>query len=164
MVQVSRTLTLVDGTIEDGFEDKALKIAFATSDQHHVDQHFGTSESFAIFLVTRDAAHFHQSISFEQASQDGSEDKLKARIASLEGVAAVYCRAVGASAIAQLKQAGVQPLKVADGTSIKLQLGKFQEELKSEPAFWVLRALESIQGLRDDPRRFDEMETEGWSE
>ncbi|SFN62488.1 nitrogen fixation protein NifX [Cohaesibacter marisflavi] len=164
MAQISRMLTLVDGTIDDGFEDGALKIAFATSDQHHVDQHFGTCESFAVYLVTRDEAHFHQSIAFEQAAKDGSEDKLQARIAALEGVAAVYCRAVGASAIAQLKQSGVQPIKVKDGTMIKHQLGLFQEELKGDPAFWVLRALESVKGLRDDPRRFDDMETEGWSE
>ena len=164
MAQISRMLTLVDGTIEDGFEESALKIAFATSDQHHVDQHFGTCESFAIFLVTRDEAHFHQSIAFEQAEKDGSEDKLQARISALQGVAAVYCRAVGASAIAQLKQAGVQPVKVADGTGIKLQLGLLQEELKTGPAFWILRALERANGLRDDPRRFEEMETEGWSE
>ncbi|WP_319410482.1 NifB/NifX family molybdenum-iron cluster-binding protein [uncultured Cohaesibacter sp.] len=164
MAQISRMLTLVDGTIEDGFEDGALKIAFATSDQQHIDQHFGTCERFSIFLVTRDEAHFHQTITFSRAEQDGSEDKLKARIGALEGIAAIYCRAVGASAIAQLKQAGVQPIRVPDGTSIKMQLGLFQEELRSGPAFWILRALEKAQGLRDDPQRFDEMESEGWSE
>jgi nitrogen fixation protein NifX len=164
MGQISRTLTLVDGSIEDGFMDCALKIAFATSDLIHVDQHFGTCESFAIFMVTRDEVHFHQTIAFEEAAQDGSEDKLQARIGALSGVAAVYCRAVGASAIAQLKQAGVQPIKVADGTLIKLQLGVLQEELAGSPSFWVLRALESVRGLRDDPRRFDDMETEGWNE
>lgn len=164
MGQIRRTLTLVEKTEDDGFADCALKVAFATANQKHVDQHFGTCEALMIYLVTRDEARFHQVVAFEKALMDGSEDKLEARIDALEDCAAVYCRAVGASAIAQLKQAGIQPIKVPDGSNIKVHLAQLQDELNSEPAFWILRALEQARGARQDPQRFDDMETEGWSE
>ena len=164
MAQIKRRLTLVDCTIEDEFLNSALKVAFATTDQHHVDQHFGTCEGLAVYLVTRDEIHFHEAIAFEKVAQDGTEDKLNVRIKALENCAAIYCRAVGASAITQLKLAGVPPLKVADDTCIKVQLALLQEELKGDPAFWILRALDAAQGIGNDPGRFDDMETEGWSE
>lgn len=164
MGQITRRLTLVDSTIEETFLDHALKVAFATSDQTHIDQHFGTCEGFAIYLVSRDEVHFHQSIAFEKAARDGIEDKLDVRIKALSDCAAVYCRAVGASAIGMLKVNGVQPLKVADGTSIKIQLAMLQEELRGDPSFWILRAIETAKGMRDDPSRFDDMELEGWNE
>ncbi|TLP44351.1 nitrogen fixation protein NifX [Cohaesibacter sp. CAU 1516] len=148
--------------MEDGFADCALRVAFATSDQKHVDQHFGTCANLAVFLVTRDEAHFHQSISFGEAAMDGNEDKLAVRVKALEDCAALYCRAVGASAIGQLKQVGVQPIKVADGTPIKAQLALLQDELSHDPALWILRALNAANG--PDAKRFDAMEEEGWSE
>ncbi|WP_316859717.1 NifB/NifX family molybdenum-iron cluster-binding protein [uncultured Cohaesibacter sp.] len=164
MGQITRMLTLVDGTIERDFLGCALKIAFATSDQHHIDQHFGTCESLAIFMVTGEQVHFHQSIAFEKAEKDGAEGKLQVRIDALEGCAAVYCRAVGAAAIAQIRQIGVQPIKTADGMPIKQQLNQLQEDLKNEPPLWMVRALETVKGIRGDAQRFDEMENEGWNE
>ncbi|SNY92926.1 nitrogen fixation protein NifX [Cohaesibacter sp. ES.047] len=164
MGQIARTLTLHDSTIEDDFSGRALKVAFATTDQKHVDQHFGTCEFLSVYLVTRDEAHFHQTVGFEEAQMDGTEDKLDVRLKALEDCAAVYCRAVGASAIAQLKQIRVQPVKVADGTPIKAQLALLQDELRGDPSFWILRALNAVNDARNDPARFDDMEMEGWSE
>ncbi|HOV05590.1 MAG TPA: NifB/NifX family molybdenum-iron cluster-binding protein [Kaistiaceae bacterium] len=156
---LARRLTVVDGAAE-AFMDRALKVAFATSDQRSIDQHFGSSVGFAIYLVTIDEARLSEVVAFAAAAEDGNEDKLAARIAALAGCAAVYCRAVGASAIAQLKQAGVQPLKVAPGTPIKAQIGLLQGELRDGPAFWVLKALDGARA----PGRFDDMELEGWDE
>jgi len=164
MAQIMRTLTLLDQDMEDGFADCALKVAFATSDQKHIDQHFGTCAYLAIFLINRDEAHFHQTIGFGEAAMDGNEDKLAVRVTALKDCAAVYCRAVGASAIGQLKQAGVQPVKVADGTNIKAQLALLQDELRDDPAIWILRALKAAGGAGPDTSRFDAMEEEGWSE
>lgn len=157
---VVRRLTLVDTLRGETFMERALKVAFATCDQKAINQHFGSTESFAIYHVTCDDAVLSEVIAFEKAARDGNEDKLAARIEALAGCAAVYCRAVGASAIAQLKKEGVQPLKVTPGTAIKAQIALLQEELRGEPALWVLRALSG-----DKPAtRFDDMDAEGWIE
>jgi nitrogen fixation protein NifX len=157
---VARRLALIDSTTGDEPLEQALKVAFATSDQKTVNQHFGSAFAFVIYHVTADEARFGEVIVFGEAEKDGNEDKLAPRIAALDGCAAVYCRAVGASAIARLKKAGVQPLKINSGTAIKPQLAALQQELRDDPPVWVLRGLAAAR----DAGRFDEMEAEGWSE
>lgn len=139
---------------------RALKIAFATSDQRHVDQHFGSCERLAFYLVTQDDARFDGIAAFEKAAQDGNEDKLAARIDALSGCAAVYCRAIGASAIAQVKRVGVQPFKVQSGSPIGAEIGLLQKALREKSAAWAERALAGPK----DPKRFELMDAEGWSE
>ena len=140
--------------------DAALKIAFATTDQQHVDQHFGSCEALVVYLVTPCETHFHEVVAFQKAAQDGNEDKLQVRVEALQDCAAVYCRAIGASAIAQLKKVGVQPLKVPPDTPIKAQLMRLRKDLSDNPPFWAVRALDESK----DTGRFDDMEQEGWSE
>jgi nitrogen fixation protein NifX len=156
----ARKLTLIDPLMEDAFMQTALPVAFATSDQKHIDQHFGSTAGFAIYLVTEEECRLKEAVAFDAARQDGNEDKLEVRIAALKDCAAVYCQAVGGSAIARLKQAGVQPVKVAPGLEIKAQLAALRKELRDGPAYWIVQALKG----EKDAGRFDEMDGEGWSE
>ncbi len=55
MALLQRRLQLVNSVTEQSWEDAAIKVAFATSDMRHVDQHFGAAETFAIYMV--DAGH-----------------------------------------------------------------------------------------------------------
>ena len=92
----------------------------------------------------------------------GHEDKLAARIRILNGCIAVYCQAVGASAISQLRAKGIQAVKVAPGSRIRDLIKALQEELVSESGSWLGRAFERQGAL--DSGRFDRMEQEGWVE
>ena len=56
---------------------------------------------------------------FGELSQDGNEDKLSVKIDLLNGCAAVYCQAIGGSAINQLILKKIQPVKVHEGSKIK---------------------------------------------
>jgi nitrogen fixation protein NifX len=156
----ARRLTLIDPAVREEFMATALQVAFATSDQQHIDQHFGSAVGFAIYYVTPDETRFKEAIGFSAARQDGNEDKLKGRIEALAGCAAVFCQAVGGSAIAQLKRAGVQPIKVAPGLPINRQLAALRKELREGPAYWIVQALRGDA----DAGRFDDMDGEGWSE
>jgi nitrogen fixation protein NifX len=169
---LQRRLQLVDCTTEDNWVTTALKVAFATSDRKQVDQHFGAAQSFAIYAVDRDKSCFLEAAEFgRQAAPDAppagnasglNEDKLADKIAVLDGCIAVYCQAVGTSAIQQLKAKSVQPIKVAPGTLISELLATLQEELRRGPSSWLARAIERT--MPADPSRFDEMEEEGWRE
>jgi nitrogen fixation protein NifX len=163
----------------------ALKVAFATSDMKHVDQHFGAAQSFAIYAVDQDQVRFIEASEFGRLdmgrsertrapNEDGdavrplfdasghNEDKLAGKIAVLEGCVAVYSQAVGASAINQLKAKGIQPMKVAPGAVIGDLLESLQDELRQGPSSWLAKAIAA--NLPADPGRFDQMEAEGWSE
>jgi nitrogen fixation protein NifX len=142
--------------------ETALRVAFATTDMKHVDQHFGAAQSFAVYAVDQDKACFVEVNEFGKLDMDGNEDKLAAKIGSLDGCIAVYSQAVGASAIGQLKAKGIQPVKVSPGAEINGLLESLQEELRQGPSSWLAKAIAAV--LPTDPARFDAMEEEGWEE
>ena len=142
--------------------EPTVKVAFASGDLRHVDQHFGAAESFSTYQLDPLRSSLVEVIQFGLLAMDGNEDKLAAEIAALEGCVAVYCQAVGASAVKQLRAKGIQPIKVCSGTPISHLIETLQEELRAGPDTWLARAIEARQPA--DPYRFDRMEAEGWSE
>ncbi len=142
--------------------ETAIKVAFATSDMLHVNQHFGSAKSFAVYAVNPEQAEMLEAAQFGELAQDGNEDKLAVKIKLLDGCSAVYCQAVGASAIKQIIGQGIQPIKVHEGSLIKDLIVDLQNEMKSGPSSWLAKAIN--QHKSPDPGRFDSMEDEGWQE
>jgi nitrogen fixation protein NifX len=159
---LQRKLKLVT---DDGAETDAassVKVAFASADRKHIDQHFGAAEGFVLYQVSPKGYELLEVAQFGRLDMDGNEDKLGAKIEVLRDCVAVYCQAIGASAIGQLRGAGVQPIKVAPQTLISGLLRDLQRELHDGPSAWLARAIDQRQPERED--RFDAMEAEGWSE
>jgi nitrogen fixation protein NifX len=159
---IERRLKVMNFGAEQMGGEQAIKVAFASGDLRHVDQHFGAAESFSIYTIDPLRSSLLEVTQFGRLAMDGNEDKLAAKIAALEGCVAVYCQAVGASAVNQLRAQGIQPIKVTSGTPISTLIEALQEELKTGPSNWLARAIEARQP--PDARRFDRMEAEGWSE
>jgi nitrogen fixation protein NifX len=137
-----------------------LQVAFATDDRAKVNQHFGASTGFAIYALDGERAKLVSVAEFAEESMDGNENKLPAKIAALSGCAAVYCLAVGGSAVRQLLAGGVQPIRLEEETSIERLLGELQKAVREGGVPWVEKAL-----ARDkDAGRFDRMAEEGWQE
>lgn len=151
-----------------------VTVAFATNDMKRVNQHFGAAESFALYELAAEESHFAAAVQFGAATMDGDEDKLAARIAALEGCVAVYCQAVGSSAIERLRTSGIQAVKVPHGARIRDLLASLAEELRQAPAAGSDRGTGSgihaglVRAIArrnaGDPGRFDAMEREGWLE
>jgi nitrogen fixation protein NifX len=154
-----RRLRLVAGRTESAM---SLRVAFASSDRVVVDQHFGAASAFAIHAIDADSSALVEVAEFIETAMDGHEGKLAAKIELLAGCAAVYCQAVGASAVQQLLAKGIQPIKVPDGTTIDALIGVLQQELRAGPVGWIAKAL--ARGRARDERRFDAMAEEGWQE
>lgn len=159
---MTRHLRVVDTGSEGSCRDVALRIAFATDDMKHVNQHFGSAQCFAVYAVDLERAFLLEAAQFGPLDQDGNEDKLAAKITALEGCAAIYCQAVGASAVRQLVSCGVQPVKVSEGVAIADLIEALQDELRAGPSAWLAKAIEKQKG--PDGSRFDAMESEGWDE
>lgn len=139
----------------------SVKIAFASADRKTVDQHFGAAEAFVIYELSENDARMVEAVEFHDSdtSMDGHEGKLASKIALLNGCAAVYCNAVGASAIKQLLAAGVQPMKVPEGAAVDELLCGLNQAMLTEPPAWLAKHLKT-----GDASRFDAMDEEGWSE
>lgn len=139
-----------------------LRVAFASSDLKKVDQHFGSAERFVLYDLIAEEHALHQVFEFGALDQDGNERKLLEKFVALEGCVAVYCLAIGPSAVRQLMTLNIQPIKVAFGTSISSILQGLHKELREGPEGWLARAIAARNGK--DESRFDEMEQEGWDE
>lgn len=137
-----------------------LKIAFATSDRVSVDQHFGAAVGFAIYAVDGASAQLVEVTEYPLESMDGNEDKLASRISALAGCAAVYCLAVGGSAVRQLLAGGVQPVRVETETSIESLLHMLRKAVRDGGVAWIDRIVRH----GHDKNRFDRMAEEGWQE
>jgi len=139
-----------------------LTIAFATTNMETVNQHFGSAQQFAIYCVDPEHASLQEAAEFGKLVQDGNEDKLEAKLDMLKGCSAVYCQAVGSSAVRQLMMRGVQPIKVVEGAVIADLIESLQDEMRQGPSAWLAKAISAQKG--PDMSRFDEMEDEGWDE
>lgn len=162
MSSLTRRLHILPANDENKLMDTAIKIAFATTDMETVNQHFGSAKSFAVYAVNMDESELLEAAQFGNLAQDGNEDKLAVKIQMLDGCAAVYCQAIGASAVNQLMSHGIQPVKVHEGSKIRDLIVDLQNELKAGPSSWLAKAITKYKG--PDPDRFNQMEDEGWDE
>jgi nitrogen fixation protein NifX len=138
-----RHLRLVENTEKPAMK---VKIAFATSDRRAVNQHFGAAESFAIYEVGENETRLIEVAEFIETAMDGHEGKLAAKVELLDDCAAVYCNAVGASAIQQLLAASIQPMRVDEGTLIDELLCGLQKNLVGDPPVWLAKHLKKQAG------------------
>lgn len=154
-----RHLKLVDN--ESG--QMPLLIAFASSDRHQVNQHFGAAEAFVIYRISDSQHHLMEVMEYSGSDiqKDHNEDKLQAKIELLKECSAVYCTAIGTSAIKKLMANGVQAIRVDEGLLIETLIRQLQRFWHSQPPTWLQRALRQKQQASEQDR-FDRMAEEGW--
>ncbi len=133
-----RHLRLVHNTRESAMK---VKIAFASNDRRVVNQHFGAAEAFAIYELGEHDARLVEVAEFIETAMDGHEGKLAAKVDLLLDCAAVYCNAVGASAIQQLLAKGIQPMRVDEGFAIDEIITGLQKSMVAEPPLWLAKHL-----------------------
>jgi len=141
--------------------DAIHRLAFASTDRQHVDAHFGRCTTFAVHAVDVRRREFLEAFRFTGPEIQGHDpEKIAARVTALAGCTAVYAVAIGASAIMQLKEAGVQPVRVPEGVAIGNLLDAFQHHLRTGR---IDRLCVQTAPARD-AGRFAAMEAEGWQE
>ena len=138
-----------------------LKVAFASTDRTRVNQHFGAAEGFVIYEVTPDKATLVGVAEFAEEAMDGNEDKLGAKVDFLEGCAAVYVMAIGASAIKKLMAKGIQPIRINEIDTVDDLLAEISKATTEGGVAWIDRAL-AAQAKEKSEDRFASMEDEGW--
>ena len=120
-----------------------MKVAFASTDKVHVDEHFGKAEEFYIWDIGPDSAAFSGVVQV-QADEDApghSDDKIEARGAALSGCALVYVGEIGGPAAARLVAKKIHPIKSKEQEPITTVVEKLQEVLKENPPPWLRKAM-----------------------
>lgn len=117
-----------------------MKVAFASTDKVHIDEHFGQAEEFYVWNIGPDAAEFSGVIQVKDESGD-SADRIEARGAALEDCALVYVGQIGGPAAARLVAKKIHPLKSKTQEPIIEVVAKLQDVLKGTPPPWLRKAM-----------------------
>jgi nitrogen fixation protein NifX len=133
-----------------------MKIAFATSDNIHINAHFGWAKKVDVYEVSLDGYQFLETINFDgNLLEDGNEDKLVPKVAALSDCTIVYVSAIGGSAAARLIRKRVTPVKAqSEEDKIAEVLQKLVQTLKGNPPPWLRKA------LQQKAQSFEEFEEE----
>jgi nitrogen fixation protein NifX len=117
-----------------------MKVAFASTDKIHVDEHFGQAENFYIWTVGPEEAEFSGVIQIKE-NQGDAADRIEARSAALADCALIYVGEIGGPAAARLAAKKIQPLKSKTHEPIIEVIAKLQDVLKRSPPPWLRKAM-----------------------
>ena len=117
-----------------------MKIAFTSKTGEKIDLHFGQTESFHVWEVGPDEAHYLETITVAEKGSD-EEDRISARACVLSDCAIVYTMQIGGPAAAKLISRRIYPMKTNVEVGLKESIGKIQEVLKGNPPPWLRKAM-----------------------
>ena len=120
-----------------------MKVAFTTSDNLHVNAHFGWAKNIDLYEVSPSGFSFVSTLDFGgDLKEDGNEDKLVPKIEALKGCTFLYVSAIGGSAAARLINRNVTPIKArTDQDKIDDILNELVKTLKGNPPPWLRKVL-----------------------
>lgn len=169
-----RTLRLVETSAPAGDEGDTLmldrrpvkgghmRVAFTTSDMKNVNAHFAGAKTIAVYEVSQDDARFIEALQFDNASAqegahgDDGEERINARIRSLEGVALLFVKAIGGPAAAKVVRANVHPIKLPKEESIAEVIERVQGMMKGNPPPWLRKIMMETGGMVDEMAFMDD--------
>lgn len=125
-----------------------LRIAVATTDGSAVDEHFGRSVRFDVYDLDADRSKLIETRSLTSLPEH--DDRAPNRLDAVRDCAIVHVIAIGPSAAAQVVNAGVMPLKIAEGTPVTDVVGRLQAVLGGTPPPWLRKLLRAGTPGADD--------------
>lgn len=117
-----------------------MKVAFASTDKIHIDEHFGRAENFLIWEIGPEEAAFSGVLQVKSAGED-EENRIEARGAALADCALVYVAQIGGPAAARLVAKKIHPIKSKECEPIAEVVVKLQEVLRNNPPPWLKKAM-----------------------
>lgn len=134
----TRRFEVVGGIPKRGL---SMKVAFASTDKLHIDEHFGQAENFYIWEIGLELAEFCGVIQVRADGPGHSDDKIEARAAALAECALVYVAEIGGPAAARLVAKKIHPIKSKDCEAIASVVDKLQDVLRGNPPPWLRKAM-----------------------
>ncbi|OYZ64079.1 MAG: nitrogen fixation protein NifX [Sulfuricurvum sp. 24-42-5] len=120
--------------------NNSLKVAFATKDMEEVNAHFGGAKEFVVYNVSKDGFSLSEVIKTDTSNLE-DDDKTDFRVRALKGINIMYTESIGGTAAAKVIRAGINPMKVNDGTLIEDLLNSLVTMINGNPPPWVKRII-----------------------
>ena len=118
-----------------------MKVAFASTDKIHVDEHFGQAKEFYLWEIGPEKAEFSGVLQVNEGDGD-VDDRIEARSAALADCALVYVGQIGGPAAARLVAKKIHPLKSKTAEPITEIVEKLQQVLQTNPPPWLRKAMQ----------------------
>lgn len=128
-----------------------MKIAFATTDEKNINDHFGRAGMFAVYDISKDVSRFVETRKFADGEdrsitstrEQGKvhEDLVQAKVDRLSDCRIVYLTDIGGPAAARLVKNGMMPLKVKEATVIDDALAQLKATISGTPPPWLRKAM-----------------------
>lgn len=117
-----------------------MKIAFATTDDIHVNQHFGWCKEFTIYEIKGDSFTFLKKVDSSVEIED-EIDKLTYKIECLEESDVLVVQQIGPKASRMVQTCGIFPMQTSnENEKIEDILNKLIK-MKENPPIWMRRLL-----------------------
>ncbi len=114
-----------------------IKIAFASCDGVHINEHFGWCKKFYLYELKNNKFNFLETIDSSLELEDESE-KLNYKINSISKANIVCVSQVGPKASIMLKSANIFPLKTTnENESMNEFLDKLLNLINTNPPLWL---------------------------
>jgi nitrogen fixation protein NifX len=117
-----------------------MKVAFASTDKIHVDEHFGKAREFYLWEIGPQSAEFSGVLQVDEGDGDAA-DRIEARSTALADCALVYVGEIGGPAAARLVAKKIHPLKSKESEPIQVVVEKLQQVLQGNPPPWLRKAM-----------------------
>ncbi|MCW8839064.1 MAG: dinitrogenase iron-molybdenum cofactor biosynthesis protein [Thiovulaceae bacterium] len=118
-----------------------IKIAFASKDGIHVNEHFGWCEKFYIYGVDEEKSELIKEVDSSQ-KYEAEVDKLEYKIECIDNSDILYVTRIGPKAANMVKYAGTYPMKSAsENEKIEDVIASIQKLINSNPPLWLKRIL-----------------------
>ncbi len=118
-----------------------MKIAFASKDNIHVNQHFGWCEKFYVYEVDEQNASLVDEIDSSQKLEEEVE-KLAYKISCVEGCDIIYVSQIGPKAANMVQAAGIYPMRASsEEEKISDVIISLQKMINDNPPLWLKRIL-----------------------
>ncbi|MBI4825233.1 MAG: nitrogen fixation protein NifX [Nitrospirae bacterium] len=128
-----------------------MKVAFATTDEINVDEHFGRAGMFVIYELMKDGYKFLETRRFAEgrdAEIEGTkglgqihDDRVQAKVDKLADCKIIYLTEIGGPSAARLVKKGIMPIKIKEAASIEESMNRLFETVKGSPPPWLRKAM-----------------------
>jgi len=118
-----------------------MKIAFASLDGVHVNQHFGWCERFYIYEITKDSISLLEEVDASLKHEDEIE-KLTYKIECIEACDIVCVSQIGPKAANMVQSVGIYPMRSSsEDESIENITNSIQKMITVNTPLWLRRIL-----------------------
>ena len=117
-----------------------MKVAFASNDGIHINDHFGWAKQFALYDVGEEGFEFLHMIECGDEVEEEKE-KLNYKIDAIKEADIMYCSQIGPTASKMVLANRIHPIRSSEVETIDEALDVLVRMIKNNPPMWLLRII-----------------------